>query len=111
MTDEEISTETKKTLHNTKALMWIAIVLLLIISVFLIVLEVQVQTRNSDIKKVKAVVTQAADSSDRAEKAINDAIASSRASSSTNRQFVSEIHEGLDAIKRIEEKLKEMENK
>lgn len=109
MTDEEVETEAQKTLRVIKTLLAVTSFLLTILFVIVIVLEIQVWSRNADIHRVrevqeetKIVVDKAASSSARAEKAINDAIAQSRNTSGANSTFAQQIRDGLESIKRIE---------
>lgn len=115
MNEEEVKLESDHAkameIQAIKAISWTKVFLVLnafllfIVIIIVIVLEVQVQTRNQDIETVKQVqnetkivVQQSADSSARAEKAINDAIKQSQVSSGVNSQFTKDIQTGLAQI-------------
>jgi cell division protein FtsL len=80
VTEEEVQSAWK-ILRSLKALLVITSFLLTVVIVIVVVLEIQVQTRNADIHKVrstinetKQIVSQARESSDASERAINNAI-------------------------------------
>lgn len=124
-TERTIVDEAHKTLNVQKIFAAITAFMLFVLIIITAVLEIQVQTRNDDIDKIRdttadlvKVVNKSEASSARAEKAINDAIHESRATSGQNADFAKQVQNGLATIQankltlqQIEVELKQLEGK